>query len=56
MQYALVIGQVMAVVFLAFHDWVPPSSGVVDSLSRYSRSGAREALSRSLCGYPWVFA
>jgi hypothetical protein len=23
MQYALVIGQVMVVVFLAFHDWVP---------------------------------
>ena len=23
MQYALVIGQIMAVVFLAFHDWVP---------------------------------
>jgi hypothetical protein len=23
MQYALVIGQIMVVVFLAFHDWVP---------------------------------
>jgi hypothetical protein len=23
MQYALVIGQIIVVVFLAFHDWVP---------------------------------
>jgi hypothetical protein len=26
MQYALVIGQIMVVVFLAFHDWVPLSA------------------------------
>jgi hypothetical protein len=103
MHYALVIGQAMGVVFLAFHDWVPlgklnnvaglrpvdttnrlvfttalstlpfaavlvvvmgylpsvrvwHSSGVVDSLSRHSRSGPREALWRSLCGYARVFA